>query len=162
MAAAAQPARARRRLYIAAGALAVVVLGALVAERLVNGAAQAPGGTPAAPAYTVTVQRDGTTLKRFTAAQLHALPQTHIMSDGKSQDGPSLATVLKAAGVRGAYAALDIRGVGVRDGGRLTLPAAKVTPKTILDFSDRGTLKVVSPSLSFRERVRDVTAIIVR
>jgi hypothetical protein len=159
---AAQATRARRRLYIAAGALVVVVLGAFVAERVVNGAAQAPGSAPTAPAYTVSVQRDGKTLKRFTVAELHALPQTHIMSDGKPQDGPSLAAILGAAGVSGSYTALDIRGMGLRDGGRLTLPAAKVTPRTILDFSDRGTLNVVSPSLSFRERVRDVTAIIVR
>ncbi len=162
MADTAQAARARRRLYIVAGVLVAVVLGAWIAERAVNGAAQAPGGAPVAPAYTVSVQRDGKTLKRFTVAQLQALPQTHIVSDGKPQDGPSLTAVLGAAGVRGTYTTLDIRGMGLRDGGRLTLPAGKVTQKTILDFSDRGTLKVVSPSLGFRERVRDVTAIIVR
>jgi hypothetical protein len=162
MADAVQARRARRRLYIVAGVLVAVVVGAWIVERVVNGAAQAPGGAPAAPAYTVSVQRDGMTLKRFTVAQLHALPQTHIMSDGKPQDGPSLAVVLAAAGFRGTYTSLDIRGMGLRDGGRLALPAARVTPKTILDFSDRGTLKVVSPSLTFRERVRDVTAIIVR
>lgn len=162
MAGLAQAKRARRRLYIVAGVLVAVVLGAWIAERAVNGTAEAPGGAPMAPAYTVSVERDGKTLKRFTVAQLHELPQTHIVSDGKPQDGPSLAVVLAAAGIRGAFTSLDIRGMGLRDGGRLTLPAASVTPRTILDFSDRGTLKVVSPSLSFRERVRDVTAIIVR
>ena len=145
-----------------AGVLVAVVLGAWLMERAVNGAAQAPGGAPTAQAYSVSVERDGRTLRRFSVAQLHALPQTHIISFGMPQSGPSVPVVLAAAGINGSYTALDIRGMGLRDSGRLTMPADQVNAKVILDFSNRDTVKIVSPRLDFRERVRDVTAIIVR
>ncbi len=148
-------------MWIVAGVLCAAVAGAWLVERAVTGTAQSPGQAPAARAYTVSVERDGTVVKRFTVAELRALPQVHILSDGKPQDGPSLPAVLAAAGVTGGYEALVIRGTGVRDAGRLTLPAGEVDGRVILDFSDRGTVKVVGPRLDFRERVRDVTAVVV-
>jgi hypothetical protein len=159
---ASQNGRARRRLFVVAGVLVAIVIGALLVERGVNGAAEAPGGAPAAKAYGVSVEQGGKVLRTFSVQQLHSLPQTHVTSDGKAQAGPSLPAVLAAAGVTGAYSALEIRGMGLRDGGRLTLPAGKVNARVILDFSDRGTMKIVSPQLDFGERVRDVTAIVVR
>lgn len=162
MTGAAHGSRARRRLYLVAGVLVAAALAAWLLEWAVNGAAEAPGSTPAATAYTVAVVRDGETLERFTAAQLHSLPQTSIMSEGKPQEGPSVAAVLTAAGVRGPFTELEFHGMGVRDAGLLTLPARSLNGQTILDFNERGTVKVVSPSLDVHERVRDVTAIVVK
>ncbi len=154
--------RARRRLYVVAGVLVALVFGAFVVERALTGTAQAPGAAPAAPAYSVSVERNGKTLRSFTVAQLHALPEVHIMSDGKPQAGPSVPAVLAAAGVRRPFAALDVRGMGLRDSGHMTLPAVSVNGRLILSFSQRDTVKIVSPTLGFAQRVRDVTAIIVR
>ena len=95
--------RARRRLYIVAGVLVAVVLGAWLIERAVNGAAQAPGGAPAAPAYSVSVERDGRTLKRFTVAQLaRAAADAHRERSASLSTGRPLPAVLAAAGVAAA------------------------------------------------------------
>ncbi len=70
--------------------------------------------------------------------------------------------VLEAAGVGRDFSELEITGMGLRDGGRLLLTAAQVDEGVLLDFAERGTVKVVSPELSWRERVRDVVEIAVR
>ena len=62
----------------------------------------------------------------------------------------------------GDFARLEVRGMGLRDDGRLTLAVAQIDDDLVLDFSDRGTLKLVSPDLGWRERVRDVTELRVR
>jgi hypothetical protein len=52
--------------------------------------------------------------------------------------------------------------MGIRDEGRLVLAAAELDDRVLLDFAERGTVKIVSPELSWRERVRDVVEIAVR
>jgi len=64
--------------------------------------------------------------------------------------------VLEAVGIDG-FSRLEVRGMGLRDDGRLTLRSVQINDELILDFTDRGTLKVVSPDLDWRDRVRDVT-----
>jgi hypothetical protein len=152
----------RRRVLIAAGVLVAVVVAAWLVERGVDGSGQAPAGSPKSSAYAVNVERGGKVLRRFTVTDLHRLAQTQIVSDGKPQNGPSLPVVLAAAGVHSGYSAVEVRGMGIRDKGRLMLTAAKVNGKVVLDFNDRGTVKIVSPSMDVGQRVRDVTAIVVR
>lgn len=152
----------RRRLLAVAGAIVAVVAGAWLLERAVNGSAGGPEGPAAPPAYSVRVTRDGAVLRAFTVADLRALPQASEAVDGKQQEGPTLPAVLVAAGVEDGYESLVITGLGLRDDGRLALPAARIDEAVLLDFSDRGTLKVVSPSLDWSERVRDVVEIAVR
>jgi len=154
-------ARSRQRVLVVAAALVVVVAGAWLLERAVNGSAGGPSGPPAPPAYSVRVTRDGAELKTFTVDDLRGLPQASEEVDGKLQEGPSLPAVLVAAGVGTSYESLVITGLGVRDDGRLRLPAARVNEAVLLDFSDRGTMKVVSPALDWSERVRDVVEIAV-
>jgi hypothetical protein len=68
------------------------------------------------------------------------------------------ATLLRDAGA-GTYDSVDVRGAGLRDGGRLTLTLAQVKRKVQLDFSDRGTVKVCGPNIPWADWVRDVISL---
>jgi hypothetical protein len=151
----------RRRGLMAAAALALVVAAAWAAESRLGGGS-ADGSTPGQPAYTVAVTRDGELLRAFAVADLEALPAVSFTADGKTQEGPSLLSVLEAAGVHDGYREIEITGMGLRDDGRLVLSARQVDEGVVLDFAERGTVKLVSPTLSWRERVRDVVEIAVR
>ena len=52
--------------------------------------------------------------------------------------------------------------MGIRDEGYITLTRSQVRPDVLLDFAERGTVKLVSPRLAWEDRVRDVTGIEVR
>ena len=156
-------ARPRRRLALFAVALVALVALAWVAEWRAAGGVSTPGGeaapgadAAAPPGYSVAVLVDGDVVRSFTPTELSALPQVTVVADGKEQEGPTVHAVLEAAGVD-SFDRLDVRGMGLRDDGRLRLSAAQVGDELILDFSDRGTVKVVSPDLDWRDRVRDVT-----
>jgi hypothetical protein len=148
----------RRLAALVAAVLALVAL-AWIVEWQATGATPSVAGGPA-PGYAVKVMRGDTVLKAFSVAALHALPAVTIVADGKPQQGPSVRTVLAAAGVT-SFSALDVRGMGLRDSGRMTLAAQAVTSVVILDFNDHGTVKIVSPTMDWRVRVRDVTELIV-
>ena len=155
--------RPRRRLALLAAVLVGLIALAWIVEWRAAGGVSTPGGaaTPgtdaaAPPGYTVTVLVDGEVVRRFTPSELSGLPQSTITADGKEQQGPTVQAVLAVAGVED-FGRLDVRGLGLRDDGRLVLAPAQVGDDLILDFSDRGTVKVVSPDLDWRDRVRDVT-----
>jgi hypothetical protein len=147
---------------LAAVLVALVALAWVVEWRAAGGVSTpgggvAPGADEAAPpGYTVALLVDGEVVRRFTPSELSSMPQSTITSDGKEQQGPSVLAVLEAAAI-GDFARLEVRGMGLRDDGRLTLAVAQIDDGLLLDFSDRGTLKLVSPDLGWRERVRDVT-----
>ncbi len=155
-------ARTQRRVgLLVVAAVGLIALAWLVEWRAVGGVStpHAPGASSAAgapPGYSVQVVRDGEVVRDFTPEELDSLPQREILSYGKEQNGPPVLAVLEAAGVSG-FARLKVIGMGLRDDGRLTLTAAEIDDDVILDFSDRGTLKLVSPEMDWRDRVRDVT-----
>lgn len=149
---------ARRRVLIVFGALALAVASAWIIQGVVAGeGAEAPAGA-SAPSYSVAVTQNGSLLKRFTVADLRALPGATVTIDGKEQDGPSVPTVLAAADAA-AYTTLSVKGIGVRDSGHLTLESARVNDRLLFDFSDRGTVKICSPDLEWNQWVRDVVEI---
>lgn len=151
----------RRRGLVAAAALLLVVVGAWAAEREIAGGQPGDEGPPPS-VYSVAVTRDGEILRTFAVAELEALPAVTFTSEGKTQKGPTLLSVLDAAGVDDDFGEVVITGMGVRDEGRLVLSAEQLDDRVVLDFAERGTVKVVSPTLSWRERVRDVVEIAVR
>jgi hypothetical protein len=149
---------ARRRALIALGAIALVVTSAWVIQSEVVGEeAEAPAGASAS-SYSVAVVQRGRELKRFTVADLQALPNVAVTIDGKEQDGPALPAVLAASGA-GSYQTLNVKGIGARDSGHLTLSAAQVNDRVVIDFSDRGTVKICSPDIEWSDWVRDVVEI---
>jgi hypothetical protein len=55
-----------------------------------------------------------------------------------------------------------VRGAGIRDDGHLTLTAAQAAQHVVVDFTERGTVKVCGPDLLRPDWVRDVISIDVR
>ena len=144
-------------LVLAAVVVIVVVLAAWgMQSRYAGGTGSS--GDAAAARYTISVQKDGATLKQYDLSALRALPQSKVVIGGKVQSGPSLAALLEDAGAA-RYDSVVVRGAGIRDRGSLTLSAGQVSQKVQLDFSDRGTVKVCGPDLYHAEWVRDVITI---
>ena len=146
-----------RPVGLAAAVVVAAVLVAWVLQARYAGGAGSSKDAPAPP-YSIAVMKDGKTLKNYDLAALHALPQSTVTIDGKTQDGPSLTALLHDAGVT-SYSAVDVKGAGLRDRGSLTLDPAQVRQHVQLDFSDRGTVKVCGPELYHAEWVRDVVSI---
>lgn len=106
-----------------------------------------------ADAVFVVVKPDGQK-KPFTMQDLKNLPLSTIFADGNPQEGPSLPAVLKAVNAD-EYQFVVITG---REGAR-KLPKAEITDQLILDFNNRGSVKLVSPTMPHDERIRDITRI---
>ncbi len=147
------------RVLVVAVVLAVVVAGAWVLQREAGGR-EASHDASRPPAYTVAVTQAGTVLRRFGLSDLRALRQSRVTIAGKEQDGPSLLAVLAAAGVTGRHG-VTVLGAGLRDAGRLVLPASRIDGRVIFDFADRGTVKICSPNVAWSRWVRDVKEICV-
>lgn len=112
------------------------------------------------PTTQLVVQENHRVLDRFTMSRLHQLPQLEVetpQSHGaRVQKGPSVRSILDAAGAAGA--------VSVRVEGRdpaQTLTAAQLDDQTILAFTKRNTLKLTGARLSRDQWVRDVTDLVV-
>lgn len=147
----------RKAVIVFAVALALLVVAAVVAEALVSSGTSGPG----AGGYEVTVTRDGAVLAAFTLDDLRALGLKKVTIAGKTEEGPTLLSVLEAAGVDD-YRELTITGMGIRDDGSIVLEASEITDEVLLDIANRGTVKVVGPAIAWSDRVRDVTKIDVR
>jgi hypothetical protein len=154
--AAAARSRRHRPAVIAAAVLAAVVTLAWALQTATSGGAGEAEGSPAP--YSVRVERGGVVLRQYDLAELHALPVHTAVIEGREQDGPLLAAVLREAGVA-RYEKVVVRGAGLRDGGRLELTARQVRQGVQLDFSERGTVKVCGPELVWPAWVRDVLII---
>jgi hypothetical protein len=102
------------------------------------------------------IKPDGTTMD-FTLDALKQLPLTSIMADGSPEEGPALRDVLSAAGIS-EFTEVTLTGAD----GTLTLAQADVTPEVVLDFNNRGGVKVASPTLPREQRVRDIFKIEVK
>jgi hypothetical protein len=116
-----------------------------------------PGPTTAFPtkpaeALFQLVRPDGA-IVNFAMADLKKLPLTSIMVGAKAEEGPALLEVLKAAGVT------DFKQVTVSGDGSLTLTKAQITPQVVLDFSNRGTVKIAGPDLPIPSPAKDLTLI---
>ncbi len=147
-----------RRWWPLALTAVLVTVAVLAAWGLQQRYAAGAGSSQGDPAYSIVVEQDGKTLKKYDLAGLHALPQSRAVIEGKEQAGPLLTVLLKDAGA-GPYASVRVRGVGLRDGGEITCSPAQIREKVQLDFSDRGTVKVCGPHLPRSEWVRDVVSI---
>lgn len=108
----------------------------------------------------LVVQDSHRVLERFTMTQLQRLPQVEIetpQSHGaRTQKGPSVRSILNAAGAAGAT---RVRVEG-RDPAQ-TLTVAGLDDQTILGVTRRNTLKLTGAKLSRDQWVRDVTAMVV-
>jgi hypothetical protein len=99
------------------------------------------------------VKADGS-VKSFSLDELKKLPLTSIMSNGQPQEGPALLATLQAAGVT-SFGSVTVTG----SNGSATLSRSEVTKDVVLDFNNRGSVKLVSPSMPKPKRIIDITKI---
>jgi hypothetical protein len=88
-------------------------------------------------------------VKKLTLAQ--------ITVEGKMQEGPKLLDVLSLAGVTD-FTEITITGSSVPS----TLKREQVDDNTILDFSNRGTMKLATTYIPKAEWTKDITEITVK
>lgn len=118
--------------------------------------AQTAAVPPVAGSVFQVVKPDGSAVN-VTLDDLKKLPLTSIISDGQPQEGPSLIAVLNSVSITD-FKTVSLTGAdGTRD-----LQRADVTPDVILDFNNRGSVKLVSPTMPNGSRNRDITKIVVK
>lgn len=135
-------------------AIVLIVLGSLfVFVALAWGAELLLTGPEDVPPLVVT--QDDEVLAEFSMDDLRELPTHSYSQFGKSGEGPAVLDVLSEAGVAG-FERLIVHGPAVRDDGLLVLERGQVTEEVVLDFANRGTVKIAGPDIEWEDRVRDV------
>jgi hypothetical protein len=102
------------------------------------------------------VKADGTKFD-VTLDAVKALPLSQLTVEGKIQEGPKLLDILSLAGVTD-FSEVTITGSSAPS----TLTRAQVADNTILDFSNRGTMKLATTYIPKAEWTKDITAITVK
>lgn len=134
------------------------LLSLLVAFGLILPACAPAAATQAVPPGTLfqVVRADGSS-QPFTAADLQNLPVAQITVDGKVEEGPRLLDVLIAAGVND-FSEVTLIGSSAP----VTLTRDQVDDNTLLDLTNRGTLKLASTHVPKPDWTKDITIITVR
>jgi hypothetical protein len=142
----------RRRTVI--GAVVVTALLTLVgAAWLAESLLAPPQSIP-----PVVITRGGMVLAEYTIDELREFPVQRISQFGKWEEGPAVLDVLAASGVV-QFERITVTGLGDRDSGSIELDASEMDRDVILDFANRGTVKVAGPDIPWNARVRDVTVL---
>lgn len=147
-----------RRLCRPLSVLAVLGL-SLLLQAACSSTAGSPGPTAAQPSepqkdYLFQVITPEGRSVGFTADELRQLPLASIKVEGKPEEGPVLLDVLQGAGVE------EFKQVTLSGGGSsLTLARQQITPEVILDFANRGTVKLAAPHVPKKDWVKDITEI---
>jgi len=147
-----------RGVWIAAAAVLVLIAGAWALEHVSDPGRISGSDNAVAASYSIAVVRDGKTLSTFTVPQLEALGMQRAKMQGKWEQGPSVRSVLEAAGVD-EFSSLRFVGMAIRDEGELTLAREEVGAGVLLDIALRGTAKVCGPNIPQADRVRDLIRI---
>lgn len=111
---------------------------------------------PAVAAVFQVVKADGSKFD-VTLDALKKLPLANITVDGKVQEGPKLMDVLKLAGVTD-FTEVTFTGSSAP----ATLTREQVDDNSILDFSNRGTLKLATTYIPMPDWTKDITTITVK
>jgi hypothetical protein len=96
-------------------------------------------------------------MQTFSLDDLKKLPLATIFAEGNPQEGPSLLAVLKSSGVM-EFQEVAITG---REGTK-KMTKSEINDEVILDFNNRGSVKLVSPRMPHEARIRDITRIIIK
>ena len=123
-----------------------------------SGQPPAPAGLPTLPPQAIlqVIRPDGKPTP-FGLEDLKKLPAVQMSIDGITQTGPLLSTLLAAAGVT------DFTEVTLTGGGATyRLTRAQVNEQTMLDFNNRGMVKLASTLVAKDLWVKDITLIQVK
>lgn len=111
---------------------------------------------PTAKVLFTIVKADGSSLD-VTLDAVKTLALAQITVDGKVQEGPKLMDILALAGVTD-FAEITIEGSSAP----CTLTREQVDDNTILDFSNRGTMKLATTYIPKADWTKDITTITVK
>jgi hypothetical protein len=117
---------------------------------------QAEAASVPSTALFQIIKPDGTKFD-VTLDAVKKLPLAQITIENKVQEGPKLLDVLSLAGITD-FAEVTINGTGASS----TLSRAQVDENTILDFSNRGTMKLATTYIPKADWTKDITEIIVK
>ncbi len=112
--------------------------------------------TPVSTALFQVIRADGTSVP-ITWDDLKKLPLATLTVEGKVEEGPKLADVLKAAGVTD-FSEISLNG----SSSPVTLTVAQVDDNSILDFNNHGTVKLASTYIPKPQWTKDVSEIKVK
>ena len=107
------------------------------------------------PVLFKIIKADGTTFD-VTLDAVKGLPLAQITVESKVQEGPRLLDVLALAGVT-EFSEITLTGTGSS-----TLTFEQVDDNTILDFSNRGTMKLATTHIPKAEWAKDIASITVK
>ena len=93
----------------------------------------------------------------ITLDDLNGLPQAQINVDGRVEEGPRLFDVLRFAGVS-EFTQVTLTG----SSSPVTLTSEQVDDNTILDITNRGTVKLASTYVPKPDWTKDITLITVK
>ena len=119
-------------------------------------ATEAPIQAPAANVLFKVTKADGSSFD-VTLDAVKALPLASLTVDGKVQEGPKLKDVLALADIN-EFTEVTIHGSSATS----TLTFEQVDDNTILDFSNRGTMKLATTYIPKANWTKDITEIIVK
>jgi hypothetical protein len=110
--------------------------------------------------YSIAVRTASKVLAYVTLDQLNKLEKIAVRAADRNNEGPTLSSVLSLAGVN-EYKSVKVVGMvrGRMADADLTLEKQQVTDKTILDITNRGTCKFVSPDVVYENWIYDVAAL---
>jgi hypothetical protein len=118
-----------------------------------------PATFPTLPSTALlqVIRADGSATP-FSLEDLKKLPAVQAdFGDGKFQDGPKISEVLNAAGVK-TYSSVTIQG----SNGELTITPEQMADSTMLDFTNRGTVKMASKAFPKTGWVKDIYQMVVK
>lgn len=134
----------------------LITLVILLAACAAPAATQAPTAQPAAPSLFQIVKPDGAKFA-VTLEAVKKLPLAQITVEGKVQEGPKLMDILSLAGITD-FTEVTLAG----NSASTTLTRAQVDDNTILDFSNRGTMKLATTYIPKANWTKDITEIMVK
>jgi hypothetical protein len=106
--------------------------------------------------YLVKVTCDGKVLKKYSIEDIKKMPASSIKIDGKTETGPTLMSLLTKAGIK-KYTKITLKGMA-KDS--MTLQKKQIDKFTVLDISNRGTIKYSSKTIEKSKWVKDIVEII--
>jgi hypothetical protein len=110
--------------------------------------------------YSIKIISEGEQVTSLNLTKLQSLPTVSLSAFGKSEEGPTLLSVLKLAGIN-EFSKVTVIGMvrGRIATGELTLTRSEITDEVILDFTNRGTTKLAGAQIPEDNWIIDVTEI---
>jgi hypothetical protein len=124
---------------------------------LVTGCSDTTGDS-AEEDYHINFILKDTQVASLNLSQLQSLPKVSLSAFGKSEEGPTLLSVLELAGIN-EFNTITVIGMvkGRVASGELTLTRSEITDEVILDFTNRGTTKLAGAQIPEDNWIIDVT-----